>query len=200
MIKKIYKLPFEQLSPHSTGVIGPYAQPIAHVVSGDEVKVETWDCYGGVVKPGQTRQYAVERGIKIPANPVTGPIYIEGAEAGDTLVIDILGIEMSERGFTSLGQGVSPIGLQIEQTKTRFCEIIGNKINYVTDKGKSISLDADPFIGTIGVSPISEAVSTITPGTHGGNMDCPDIRPGARLLLNVKRQGALLCLGDVHAI
>ena len=200
MVKRINKLPFELLSPQSTGVIGPYTQPIAYVSLGDEIEVETWDCYGGAVKPGQTRQQAVDRGIKLPANPVTGPIFVEGAEPGDVLAIDILGITMPERGFTSLGQGVSPIGLQVEQAKTRFSEIIGNKIHFVTDRGRNISLEADPFIGTIGISSLSEAVSTITPGSHGGNMDCPDIRTGARLLLKVNQKGALLSLGDVHAL
>ena len=200
MVKRIKKLPFELLSPQSTGVIGPYTPPIAHVTLGEEIEVETWDCCGGAVKPGQTRQQAIDRGIKLPSNPITGPIFVEGAEPGDILAIDILGIEMPERGFTSLGQGVSPIGLHVEQAKTRFCEIIGNRIHYVTDKGRNIGLEANPFIGTIGISPLSEAVSTITPGSHGGNMDCPDIRTGTRLLLKVNQKGALLGLGDVHAL
>lgn len=200
MVKRINKLPFELLSPQSTGVIGPYTQPIAHVALGDEIEVETWDCCGGAIKPGQTRQQAVDRGIKLPSNPVTGPIFVEGAEPGDVLAIDILEIKMPERGFTSLGQGISPIGIQVEQAKTRFSEIIGNRIHYVTDRGRNIVMEADPFIGTIGVSPLSEAVSTITPGSHGGNMDCSDIRTGARLFLKVNQKGALLSLGDVHAI
>jgi amidase len=200
MVKRINKLPFELLSPQSTGVIGPYTQPIAHVTLGEEIEVETWDCCGGAIKPGQTRQQAADRGIKLPTNPVTGPIFVEGAEPGDVLAIDILEIKMPEHGFTSLGQGISPIGLQVEQAKTRFSEIIGNRIHYVTDRGRNIVMEADPFIGTIGISPLSEAVSTITPGPHGGNMDCPDIRTGARLFLKVNQKGALLSLGDVHAI
>jgi amidase len=58
----------------------------------------------------------------------------------------------------------------------------------------------DPFIGTIGVSPAYEAIQTLAPGPHGGNMDCPDVKPGNKLYLPVSQPGALFGLGDVHAV
>lgn len=73
-------------------------------------------------------------------------------------------------------------------------------ITYVTDHGKVIEFDAEPFIGTIGVSPAYEAIQTLAPGPHGGNMDCPDIRQGNTLYLPVTQKGALFGLGDVHAV
>jgi acetamidase/formamidase len=200
MVRRINRIAFDRLTPESSCVLGPYAPPIARVSPGEEVEIETWDCYGGTVKPGQTRQQAIERGIKTLTNPVTGPIYVEGAEPGDALQVTVLGIDLPERGYTGLGHGVSPLGLHVEQPKARHVEIIGGKVHYVTDKGRDLAIEAEPFVGTIGVSPASEAVSTTTPGHHGGNMDCPDIRAGNTLTLSVSRPGALFGLGDVHAL
>jgi len=200
MVKKISRVPFEQLSPESTGVIGLYSQPISYVDLEEEVELETWDCTGNVVKPWQSRQQALDRGIKSWSNPITGPIYIKGADPGDTLLVEILEIKLSDNGFTSISQGVTPLNLYIEQSKTRFCEVIGSHIHFINEKGHDIIIDSEPFIGTIGVSPSSEAVSTITPGNHGGNMDCIDIHEGSLLMLPVSRPGALFSLGDVHAV
>jgi len=66
--------------------------------------------------------------------------------------------------------------------------------------GRTIEVPARSFIGTIGVSPAFEAISTITPGRHGGNMDVPDVCVGNTLYLPVAVEGALLGLGDVHAV
>jgi acetamidase/formamidase len=84
--------------------------------------------------------------------------------------------------------------------KTKICYIEDNKITYKTDHGKIIHLKADPFIGTIGVSPSHEAIQTLAPGPHGGNMDCPDVKPGNKLYLPVNVDGALFGLGDIHAV
>ena len=69
-----------------------------------------------------------------------------------------------------------------------------NRINF-----DSFSLPARPMIGTIGVAPSSGSIASIYPGPHGGNMDCKDIAPGAKLYLPVQVDGALLALGDIHA-
>jgi acetamidase/formamidase len=133
---------------------------------------------------------------------VTGPISVEGAEPGDTLVVEILGIELPERGATTISPGFGGLEgwLNLMTPKTKISEIRDGAVHYVTDEGTTVKVDVDPFIGTIGVSPRSEAINTLTPGTHGGNMDCPDVRPGNRLMLPVYQKGALFGLGDVHAV
>jgi acetamidase/formamidase len=55
------------------------------------------------------------------------------------------------------------------------------------------------MIGTIGVAPTTEAIATVTPSRHGGNLDTPEITVGNRLYLPVNVKGALFALGDVHA-
>jgi amidase len=200
MVTRIRKLPTERLTAEANGVIGPYAKPVVHVKPGEELEVETWDCNGGVIHPGQTRQQALDRGIPYIANPVTGPIYIEGAEPGDALVVEIKKIDMMSPGFTCLNKGVSPLKLIVDKAYTKFIEIKDNTVLYEREDGHLHHIPAEPFIGTIGTSPAAEAVATITPGPHGGNMDCSDVRPGNTLILPVNRPGALLGLGDVHAV
>ena len=202
MVRRIERKPWEDLNPKEDSTLGPYTQPVAAVKPGEVVEIETWDAFGGIVKPGQTFAEAMARGIKLHVNPVTGPIEIEGAEPGDTLVVEILDIEMPEWGATAIlpGFGALEGWLRLLESKTKISRISDGKILYTTDGGETIEIDADPFIGTIGVSPRSEAITTISPGSHGGNMDCADVRPGNKLMLPVFRPGALFGLGDVHAV
>jgi len=63
-----------------------------------------------------------------------------------------------------------------------------------------ITLPYEPFIGTIGTAPQIDSINSLTPGNHGGNMDLPDVGPGSILYLPVQTEGALLYLGDGHAV
>jgi len=184
MVRRIKRRPQDDLEYTVDSVLGPHAEPVAKVKTGEVVEVETWSALSKVT------------------NPVTGPIEIKGAEPGDTLVVEVLSIELPGEGTTSIipGFGALEGWLNLMEPRSKTSEIRDGMINYVTDGGKTIPLKADPFIGTIGVSPAFEAITTLAPGPHGGNMDCPDIRPGNRLMLPVFQKGALFGLGDVHAV
>jgi acetamidase/formamidase len=78
----------------------------------------------------------------------------------------------------------------------RICPIRDGKV-YFTDRHV---LPYEPFIGTIGTAPPLESISSGGLGNHGGNMDLPDVCPGNTLYLPVYVEGALLHLGDVHAV
>jgi acetamidase/formamidase len=90
--------------------------------------------------------------------------------------------------------------MNLFEPRTKVCDIRDGVIHYKTDIGKTLKVQADPFIGTIGVSPPHEGIQTLAPGAHGGNMDCPDIKPGNTLMLPVSRSGGLFGMGDVHAV
>jgi acetamidase/formamidase len=183
MFRRIKKKSVEELDPLVDSVLDPHTPPIARVSPGATVEVETWSALTKVT------------------NPVTGPLEVEGAEIGDILVVELLGIELPDRGTVAIIPGFGSLEgwLNLMKPRRKNCEIREGIIHYKRDDGKSLELLADPFVGTIGVSPEIEAVSSLSPGRHGGNMDCPDIRPGNRLMLPVYRPGALLKLGDVHA-
>jgi acetamidase/formamidase len=169
---------------------------------GETVEAETWDARGNAVKSSQTLSKSLQKGIPVYANPITGPIYIEGAEPGDALKIEIIDISVSEDGWTAVIPGVGGLEgwLQSSSPVTKFSKIKAGKIIYTLNDGRTIEIPAKPFIGTIGVSPEFEVISTVVPGKHGGNMDVPDICAGSMLYLPVLVDGALLGLGDVHAV
>jgi len=202
MVRRIVKKPQDKLTAWDNSTLNPRTEPVAWVKPGEAVEVETWDAYGGVVSPERTFQQAVEDGAVGALNPVTGPIYVEGAEAGDTLVVEILGIELPEWGGSSIipGFGALEGWLNLMEPKTKVSYIKEDKVVYEADHGTTLEIPADPFIGTIGVSPAYEAIQTLAPGPHGGNMDCPDVKPGNKLYLPVSQPGALFGLGDVHAV
>jgi len=184
MVRRIYKKPIEELDLLIDSVLGPQIPPIGTVQPGEVVEIETWDALTKVT------------------NPVTGPLVVEGAEKGDTLIVEVMDIQMPESGTTAIipGFGALEGWLKLMEPRRKYSEIRNGQILYVTDGGDTIPIEADPFIGTIGVSPEFESISTLTPGPHGGNMDCPDVKPGNKLMLPVFRPGALFGLGDVHAV
>ncbi|MBE0512524.1 acetamidase/formamidase family protein [Candidatus Bathyarchaeota archaeon] len=202
MVRKIRKTPFEELSFVNNCTFGPLNKPVATVKPGEVVEVETWDCFANLVKPDQTLKDVLESDTPLYDNPVTGPIYIEGAEPGDTLAIEIISISIPDMGVTTVVPGFGGLEgwLKSSPPLTKFSKIIDGKVIYTLNDERETNIPVKPFIGTIGVSPASEAISTVTPGKHGGNMDTPEVCPGNRLYLPVAAKGALLGLGDVHAV
>jgi len=202
LVRRIRKTSWEELSFIKNCTFGPLNKPVATVKPGEIVEVETWDALGNVVNPGQTLRDAFQKGVRIYENPVTGPIYVEGAEPEDALLIEILDIWLPDIGETSVMPGFGGLEgwLELSPPLTKFSKINKEKVTYTLNDGREIEIPVKPFIGTIGVSPASEAISTITPGRHGGNMDVPDVCVGNTLYLPVAVKGALFGLGDVHAV
>lgn len=202
MVRTIKKTVWEELSLTNNCTLGPLNKPVATVKPGEIIEVETWDALGNVVKPGQTLKDVLQKGVRIYENAITGPIYIEGAEPGDALIIEILDIWLPNIGETSIMPGFGGLEgwLQLFPPLTKFSKISRKNVIYTMNDGREIIVPVKPFIGTIGVSPASESISTITPGRHGGNMDVPDVCVGNSLYLPVAIKGALLGLGDVHAV
>lgn len=185
--------------------IGPYAKPVLHVNPGDKVIVETVDAFEGKVVSEDT----VLSDILHPPflNPQNGPIYVNGAEKGDALAIKIHSIEpigSQPRGTTCLLSFFG--GLTSTDTTVTLQDPLPEVVRKVevTEKGVRWSprtlLPYEPFIGTIGTAPEIDSINSLTPGRHGGNMDLPDIGPGCTLYLPVSTDGALLYLGDGHAV
>jgi len=202
LIRRIRRTPQKKMSLTGNCTLGPLNEPIARITPGETVEVETWDAMGNTVSPRRTLGDALQKGTRLYENPVTGPIYVEGAEPGDALKIEIMNISFPDVGWTAVMPGFGGLEgwLQLSPRSTKLSKISGGKIIYALNDGRSIEIPVKPFIGTIGVSPKFEAASTIVPGRHGGNMDVPDICVGNALYLPVAVDGALLGLGDVHAV
>lgn len=166
--------------------------------SGDTVIFETRDCYDDnditEDNPLGSRRDAME-------NPATGPLFVRGTEPGDILRVKILEIRLRDYGIMRTSPACGALCHLYEQREARRFSFEKNestgKEGFWFDE--NLWLDCDTMIGVIGTAPEGEDVLSVTPGKHGGNMDCTRIRKGAVLYLPVNAEGALLSMGDLHA-
>ena len=184
--------------------IGPYSTPVMQVRPGDRVIVETRDAFEGKVK---TEQDLPSKVLSMPfVNPQSGPILIEGAEKGDVVAVYIE--SMAPRGPNPRGTCamIPQFGALSATSLTAMLhdslpEIV-RKIDLDEDGvywSKRVTLPYRPHIGTLSCSPEIDSINTLTPDSHGGNMDLPDMGPGSITYLPVRTAGARLFIGDAHA-
>ena len=170
-------------------------EPRLRVASGDTVHMECQDSSGAQVHPAMTvgEFLNIDRG-RIHA--LTGPIFVEGAEPGDVLQIDVL--EVAHRGW-----GWSSVIAGLGFLKERFSEPY--LFHWQLEDAISRSLGPAvvalrPFCGVMGVAPAEDGeFRTRPPGGFGGNMDVRELSQGASLYLPVLNRGALFSAGDAHA-
>lgn len=189
----------------------PLAKPVVRVRSGQTIEVQTERADSMYIHTSEDIYLDLQDCFekqKGGGNPCTGPIYIEGAESGDNIEIKIEKISVVSNGYTCIipGQGglvSSEVNENLQaplSPKTIICEIVDNRIVFPV-KHKTIQLPLRPFIGTIAVATSNERRSTIQNGREFlGNVDCPLIEQGTTLILPVNVSGALLYIGDVHAL
>ena len=168
-------------------------RPAAVVESGETVIFETYDCYQGQLLPEGTTFRDVDRSM---TNPATGPVYVNGAKPGDMLKIKIEKLELGPVGILDIGPNSGALKEPFKEPVINRIHVTGDTLKY----DERLSVKTRPMIGVIGTAPAGEPVSTRTPMDHGGNMDCTRIEEGATLYLPVFVEGALLAVGDFHAI
>jgi acetamidase/formamidase len=169
--------------------------PIATVAPGDEITVETADASGGQLTAGSTA--ADVPGLDFTrVNPVTGPFAVEGARPGDALVVDILDVSVGSWGWTACIPGFGLLAEEFPDPHLRISTIKDGRAELLP----GISVPVVPMIGTIGVAPPEPGPHSIVPPSRwGGNLDIRHVGPGARIVLPVGVDDALLSLGDAHA-
>jgi acetamidase/formamidase len=218
-------------------------RPVARVASGSVVRIATLSQRGALqeqdpvaflgqygVKPEEVLKDVRDVWASRASRPkeergghiLTGPIYVEGAEPGDTLAVDIL--ELTTRvpyGINSTsstagvfasnypaqpGDAVPAIPNTIHLIRTG--EVNGRQVAFFSD---TIQVPMRPFMGTMAVAPDNPAVgqpgvrvaglqTSGPPGRYGGNMDFRDLTAGATLYLPVFHPGALFYTGDPHGV
>jgi acetamidase/formamidase len=162
---------------------------------GDVVHMECVDSSGTQVRPGMRVDefLGIDRG-RIHA--LTGPIFVEGAQAGDVLQVDVLEVAHKGWGWSSVVPGLGFL-------KERFPDPC--LFHWKLEGGISRSLTPAvvplrPFCGVMGVAPAEDGeFRTRPPGVFGGNMDVRELSAGATLYLPVQNPGALFSAGDAHA-
>jgi acetamidase/formamidase len=189
-------------------------EPMLRVQPGETFEVETYDAGTGYFKSSAdpadpTLRPGFDRSPPL-ANPLGGPVFLEGARRGDTLVITLEDILVADSSWIAIGPRRGPLG-----ESTRWPELSGRYTTKMfrhtpgpsgtTRDGtlhfsERLSWPITPFIGTLGVAPDREVTTSLDgQGEWGGNLDIRDVRPGHRILLPIFHPGALFYLGDVHA-
>lgn len=167
-------------------------EPVLRVPSGTTLEIETQDCFSNQLRsPDDT----MDKLDWDRVNPATGPVYIEGAEPGDTLKVTIHSIKLNEKGTICCLENEGTLGHMIEGSHIRVVKVEGDTVKFLD----RFDIPTRKMIGVIGVAPKAEAINNGTPGHHGGNMDTTLVTEGASLYFPVSHPGALFAMGDVHA-
>ena len=184
-------------------------EPLLRVAEGESFVVETYDAQSGsITSPEDAARVAEMPNAKAEpgkGNPVGGPVFVEGAEAGDLLEVSIEKIIVEEQGWTNPGPRGGPLGDSYDWPSFHapyvriFKHLPGPSGTTRDGKGvfsDKITWDLQPFIGTIAVAQEREVESsTIGQGPWGGNIDIRDMKEGTRCFLNCYNDGGLLYVG-----
>jgi amidase len=162
--------------------------PAIHVGMGEIFVMETNDRFQGYTSPDDAPLDLLMS--------MTGPVYVGGTEPGDTLSIEVLDITPSlGHGWIVATPGRAMLKNRVDEWRRRKVQINGDRV-WFNDK---IALPYAPMIGRMGVAPAGEPKSCNSVGPFGGAMSNIAIGPGAKVLLPVFEEGALLTIEDVHA-
>ena len=169
-------------------------RPVIRITPGDDVAFEINDVSSWQV----TRDSVAERPGFDPSKlyPLSGPVYVEGAEPGDTLLVDVLQVENDDFGWSIILPGE---GLLEEFQKPYLYKWDLRRKDYAPFE-KVARVPLRPFCGVMGVAPPEPGeLAVMPPGKHGGNLDIKHLTAGSRLELPVWVDGALFSTGDLHA-
>ena len=176
-------------------------EPVLRLAPGDTLISESM---GAAFMPEEERHRAGE----------VGPIYIEGAERGDTLVIRVVRLQLNrDRAFSGTSPGFAALTMTPQTAmlhepvpQRRFEWKLDLEANTgtldLTASGKDpVTVELEPMLGRMAVAPDrGEVIWNAAPGNFGGNMDTPEIREGVTVYLPVFEPGAYFYFGDVHAL
>ncbi|MGC8517082.1 MAG: acetamidase/formamidase family protein [Steroidobacteraceae bacterium] len=172
--------------------------PVQRIEPGEALEFEVRDASGGQITPDSGD--ADVTGLDFSrVNPVTGPVFIEGAEPGDVLRVTVLSFSPSGWGWTA---NIPGFGLLAEDFPLPALHQWHYDVN--ADIGCAFGswarVPLKPFAGTIGLAPAEPGCHSVVPPRRvGGNMDLRDIAVGTELHLPIEVPGALFSVGDTHA-
>jgi acetamidase/formamidase len=172
--------------------------PVVKVAPGSTIEFECPDASGGQLSATSTVSDVGKLDFG-KVNPVTGPVFIDGAEPGDALKVTIHEFKPSGFGWTA---SIPGFGLLADQFPKPALHIWNYDKTLAmpamfSPKGK---VPMKPFAGTIGVAPAEPGLHSVVPPRRvGGNLDIRDLAAGTTLYLPVEVPGALFSVGDTHA-
>jgi acetamidase/formamidase len=187
-------------------------EPVLRIASGDTLRVETMVA-GGLqrLRLAGVKEEEIPQPLKViedtvkergpGVHPMTGPIWVEGAQPGDSLEVHINSFEfLHPYGVTTFAPGGGTLPDEFPYAGLKLMRI--NERAGTVDFGSGITLKLAPFFGSIGVAPppLMGRISSRAPGPHVGNLDNRDLVAGTTLYMPVHVPGALLSIGDGHGM
>jgi acetamidase/formamidase len=173
----------------------PAIEPVASVASGDVVEFDCLDASNGQLTADSTTATLGQLDFA-GVDQVVGPVEVEGAEAGDTLQVDLLDFTPGDWGWTA---SIPGFGLLADDFPDGFYKVTRLDGSDRAEFWPGIRVAVAPFCGELGVAPQTGPLSTIPPDLHGGNMDTRHLVAGSTLFLPVFHAGARFSMGDGHA-
>jgi len=167
--------------------------PAYTVREGEEVVVETKDAFSGQVRSARDLFEDVSMDS---VNPATGPIEVEGMSPGDTLCVEVNRIRLAPTGVVVCSPELGLLAKDVRRSRTKIVQLKGAKAVFSDE----LEIDLNPHVGVIGVSPPEGRYPTFHPGDFGGNLDTKEIGEGSKVYLPSFVRGAMVSLGDVHAV
>jgi acetamidase/formamidase len=169
--------------------------PISRVNPGESVQIEVMDASAGQITETTTNN---DLARMKPILPLTGPIFVNGANPGNTLVVKILEMETAHWGHTEISPGHGFLPKDFGNRQLAIWRIESDRFLHC-DSIPNVRVPVRPFCGAMGVAPrISGEIPTMPPGCHGGNLDIKYLTVGSTLYLPIFNQGALFSIGDAH--
>ena len=193
-----------------TVIVGYYdatSKPVLRIQPNDIVRIETlgigspetWTAGGVPADKIEPARIAVAKATPIRGHILTGPIYIEGAEPGDTLELQILKIDLTYPwAYNGMGRN-GALADQFPEPKRRAIPLdLKRKVALFAP---NVEIPLAPFFGSMGVAPppAMGRVSSSPPGIYAGNLDNKELVAGTKLFIPVHVPGALFQTGDGHA-
>lgn len=172
--------------------------PVLRIAPGESVEFEVSDGSGGQLTPASCAA-DLPRVDFGRVNPVTGPVYVDGAEPGDQLKVTLLSFKPSGWGWTAVIPNFGLLAGEFPEPALQHWKYDGATLEPALF-GQWARVPLKPFAGTLGLAPAEPGMHSILPPRRvGGNMDVRDLAAGAALYLPVEVSGALFSIGDTHA-
>jgi acetamidase/formamidase len=171
--------------------------PALEVESGEAVELRVRDASDEQIRADSGPEDVTKLDFD-HVNPVSGPVFIKGAQPGDVLAVELLEFRPPEWGWTALIPGFGLLADEFPEPWLRISRVDGEAGRVMWSD--QVSLPYRPFPGTIGVAPGEPGQHPILPPSRwGGNLDTKHLVVGTTLFLPVGVEGALFSLGDTHA-
>ena len=172
-------------------------EPVLRVPSGAVIEAHTEEATDGQLTPSSTAADLADVSFD-PIHPLTGPVYVEGADPGDVLVVKLHEVEVGDWGWSAVVPGFGFLADRFDEPFLKTYRFAPG--DSVVDFGHGFRIPLRPFPGVVGVAPATDSMlSTIPPRENGGNVDDRDIVEGTTLYFPVLVEGALFSIGDGHA-